>query len=877
VPAGRMTGPGAGGVVARPGLSQRLSTGARVTMVSASPGSGKTMLLRSWLAEAGMAGRAAWVPVERDERDPQRFWPAVLSALRHTEPGSALVRDLSAAPDLDGWAVVERLLTDLAPLSERLWLVVDDVHELRSDEALRQLELLLMRAPSRLRFVLATRHDVPLGLHRLRLEGELAEIRAGDLEFTAAEARTLFAAAGVRLSDSAVQMLVNRTEGWAAGLRLAALSLAGHEDPDRFAAEFSGTDRTVAEYLVSEVLDRQPRQVRRLLLRTSGLERVNGALADLLTGSSGGERILQDLEEANAFVVSLDATRSWFRYHRLFAGLLRLQLRRTEPDEVAGLHQLAATWLADRGFGVEAVRQAQAAGEWARATRLLADNWPGLYLGGQEGIVHALMAGFPAGAAASDAELAAVAAADALATAPLRAAERYLELAESQESGVREDRRENAQMLLGVVRLLVVGRRGDFRARADQARRVLAAEAEAEGLGLGDELRALALLEIGDSETWAGRLGPARVHLGQGLALARRAGRPYLEFMGLVYQAECELSGRFPLAEEFSRQGMDLAERHGWADGLFGGFGSMALGSALAWQGRLDEAEAWVDRAGQIFRSEAHPTAAMGGLYVRGQFELARGRAGDALAAFQAAQRLAGLHPLARPLRAWMVRALVRLGDTDQAGQVLARLAEPDRGRGEMRIAAAMLALARDNPQAATVALGPVLDQSGSAGWRFGLAEAFLLQALAKDALGDPDAAGHAIERALDLAAPDRALMWFLLHPVPDLLTRQAQQNTAHALLIAELLSLVAGNQPPTSALTPQLLPEPLSRSEIRVLRYLPTQLTAPEIAAALSVSTSTVKTHMRNLYAKLGAHRRTEAVEAARAAGLLAPSAPAS
>ena len=188
------------------------------------------------------------------------------------------MRAVSAAPDLDGWALAERLLSDLAPLEDRVWLVIDDVHELGPD-ALRQLELLVMRAPPGLRFVLAARHDVRLGLHRLRLEGGLAELRAADLRFTVAEAGELFAAAGVELDEPAVAVLHERTEGWAAGLRLAALALAGHPDPERFAAEFSGTERTVAEYLLAEVLDRQSEPVRRLLLRTSILERVNGELA----------------------------------------------------------------------------------------------------------------------------------------------------------------------------------------------------------------------------------------------------------------------------------------------------------------------------------------------------------------------------------------------------------------------------------------------------------------------------------------------------------------------------------------------------------------------------------------------------------------------
>ena len=316
--------PGAGGVVSRPGLFGRLGASARVTVVSAPPGSGKTTLLRSWVGQPGLAESAAWVPVGRYERDPQRFWLSVLGALRQTAPGSALVGELTAAPDLDGWTIVERLLKDLAPLDDRIWLVIDDVHELGSAEARSQLELLIMRAPPELRFALATRHDLRLGLHRLRLEGELTEIRAADLRFTETEARELLEAAGVKLTEPALAMLYERTEGWAAGLRLAALSLAGHPDPERFAAEFSGSERTVAEYLLAEVLERQNEEVRRLLLRTSVLERVNGELANLLTGDDGGQRILQELEETNAFVMALDAARSWFRYHHLFADLLRL-------------------------------------------------------------------------------------------------------------------------------------------------------------------------------------------------------------------------------------------------------------------------------------------------------------------------------------------------------------------------------------------------------------------------------------------------------------------------------------------------------------------------------------------------------------------------
>ncbi len=214
------------GVVARPGLFERLTQARRVVQVSAPAGSGKTVLVRSWAAESGLAERVAWVSVS-GERDPERFWISVATALRGAAAGSALVRGLTAAPGLDAWTLVERLLEDLAALRDPVWLVIDDLHELDSAEALRQLELLIMRAPPALRFVLVTRHDLHLGLHRLRLAGELTEIRTADLRFTLPEARAVLDAVGVSLSEAGLTLLYDRTEGWAAGLRLAALSLAG--------------------------------------------------------------------------------------------------------------------------------------------------------------------------------------------------------------------------------------------------------------------------------------------------------------------------------------------------------------------------------------------------------------------------------------------------------------------------------------------------------------------------------------------------------------------------------------------------------------------------------------------------------------------------
>src|SRR5262245_3984117 len=702
--AGGVGGLGAGGIVSRPRLFERLGTSARVTVVSAPPGSGKTVLLRSWISQAGAAGSAAWVTVRRGEQDPQQFWLSAVGALRQTASGLVLMQPLTAAPDLDGWAIAERLLTDLAPLDDRVWLVIDDVHELGPDQALRQLELLVMRAPPGLRFVLAARHDVRLGLHRLRLEGELGEIRGPDLRFTVAEAGELFDAAGVDLPDPAP--LVGRTEGWAAGLRLAALSLAGHPDPGRFAEEFSGTERTVAEYLLAEVLDRQPEPVRRLLLRTSVLERVNGELADLLTGDGGGERVLQDLEAANAFVVSLDTRRSWFRYHHLFADLLQLELRRTAPGEVTALHRAASGWFAGHGYPVDAVRHAQAARDWGLAARLLADSWYGLQLDGQAATTHQLLAGFPAGTRTADAELAALAAAEELAHGSLEAAERYLGLAERGMASVSDARRAHARLLLGITRLVLARQRWNLQAVAEEARQLQAmAEApDAAHPRLGEELRALALISLGTTEFWAAGEDPER-HLEMGVALARRIGRPFLEFTGLAYQAAAGIYQSFTLAAERGRKAVELAQRHGWAEEQAAGLAYVILGAMLAWQMRPGEAESWVQRAERVLRAETEPAAVLGMHRARGVLELARGRDADALAAFQAAERLGGRltapHMLLTPTRALLLHTLVRLGEVERAEQTLAGLGEDDRDRGETRIATAVLRLAQHDPRAA--------------------------------------------------------------------------------------------------------------------------------------------------------------------------------
>jgi LuxR family maltose regulon positive regulatory protein len=866
----------AGGVVVRGDLFERLNRAGRVTEVSGPAGSGKSVLLRSWIDESELAAHAAQVPVQDQDRDPLRFWASVTDALRGTAAGSALVRPLTDAPDLDGWSVVERLLADLGSLRDRIWLVVDDVHVLGSGEALRQLEAFLMRAPAALRFVLASRPSLRLGLHRLRLDGQLTEIRAASLRFSHDEARALLDAAGVRLSEPVLALLLARTEGWAAGLRLAALSLTGHSDPERFATEFCGSERTVAEYLLAEVFERQSEQARRLLLRTSVLDQVSGPLADLLTGGSGGEQILQELEEAGAFVIALDARRSWFRYHRLFADLLELELRHTEPAELAALHGTAADWYAEHGFPVEAIRHAQVAQDWERAGRLLADHWLDAALNGQAAAAHQLITSFPADAVTANAELTAVAAAAELMGGSLEEGARYLALAAAGAASVPAPRRDQFRVMLAVLRLHLARQRGDLRAVSQELQ---SAEAlDVTRLGIGEELRALTLISLGTAELWSFRLRDAEAHLEQGVALARRIGRPFLEINGLAHWGMVASYRSPALAVARGRQAIELARRHGR-----GGDPQLAaaypmLAASLIWQGELEEAERWLMEGEWALQSEVEPATGMLFHLVRAFLDIARGRVEAALAALRAASHVSGrpfiaAHPLTTEVRGYLLHALVRLGQTAQADIALTGIGEEERERPGIRTAVAALRLTQNSQRAAIAAMAPVLDGSAPGSHQVWQIAAFLLEASARDALGEREAAGRALERALDLAEPDGLLFPFLLHPAPELLERHAGHRTAHPALIRKIISALGGGTPAVPAARPaELLPEPLSQAETRVLRFLPTSLSAPEIARELYVSVNTVRTHMRHVYDKLGAHRRLEAIDRARALGLLTP-----
>ncbi len=773
--------------------------------------------------------------------------------------------------------MVDTIVSELAEQAAVFVLIIDDLHELRSADALSQLEHLLASLPSSARVVLSSRRDPPIRLHQLRLADEVAEIRASDLRFTERETRDLLAASEIGLSDGAAAALHQRTEGWAAGLRLAVISLSSHPDPERFVYEFSGTDRAIGEYLMAEMLERQPSAVQSALLRTSLVDRVNGELADLLADRSGSEQMLLELEDANAFVVSLDAQRTWFRYHQLLADFLRLEVRRRLGDEVPDLHRRAAHWFADHGEVVEAVRHMLAAGDWPGAARLLADHLFSLTLDGQEGAIAALLPSFPAGASAEHPELALAHAAVQLAQGRLEEAAAQLALAESHVQSTPPARRRRLAVAVASLRLALARRSGRFTEVMEQVNLLDAsiADESSEPVALGTELRAVALMNLGIVETWSGRFADAERHVTEGATLAQAIGRPYIEVACRAYQAFPSTSVSLRNARERGRHALALAERYGLSDRPVLAPALGAVACITVWMGEFEEGERWLRRGWEVVQADIDPAAAVLLHMVKGMLHAGRGEHQPALEALTAAVRaqslLTGVHILAPVIAEWLAAMQARLGMPDEARATLDRFSteyEPMRG---IDLARAVICLAEGDPATALAVLGDVQDFMPPLGFpAYALVEAHVLAGLAHLALGDRNAAGAAAEAALAAAEPDRLIFPFAMNNAGELLDVLPGHQTAHSALLADVVDQLRGAPAPSTDREFLSQLEELSPSELRVLRFLPTNLTRPEIAGELYVSINTVNTHIRNIYSKLHVRDRSSAVQRARQLRLL-------
>jgi LuxR family maltose regulon positive regulatory protein len=559
----------------------------------------------------------------------------------------------------------------------------------------------------------------------------------------------------------------------------------------------------------------------------------------------------------------------------MFAGLLQLELRRRFPDQVPVLHRRAAEWFTQHGQVAEAIRHTQAAGDWPDAARLLGDHSFSLTLDGQAQTIRALLRAFPQGA--DYPELALARAVDNLAQGRLDEAAAHLAVAETHAQTAPPERQRRLQVAVASLQLSLARRRGHLCDVLEQ-HRFLASPVtgqSGEDIALGSDLRAVALMNLGTAEAWTLALPDAERHLREGAVLAREIGRSYLE-VGCLAQLgfASRVLHSFATTQWRCREAIALAERYGWGTEPVIAPALMTLASTIVFLGEFDEAERWLRRTERALQTDTGPEIRLLLHQTAGMLHAGRGRHREALEEFGAAEHLAsqleGSQALASQVTGWLLATQARLGMTGEARALLAALAEERAGSGEIRNALAVICLAEGDPAAALAAVGGVLDGTAPVLGYVTLVEAHLLAGLAHRQLGDQRAASQAAEHALALAESDRLVLPFAMTGSAGLLESLPRHQTAHGALLADILDVLHGSSPAAQEQSSLPPAEELSPGELRVLRYLPTNLTRPEIAGELSVSLNTVSTHVRNIYAKLQARDRSSAVQRARELRLL-------
>ena len=870
-----------GRVVERPRLFKLLDVGVErpVTLVAAPAGSGKTLLLTSWMSASSLPGEVAWLSLDQGDNDPVRFWTYVLAALCRSKavPADSALQDLLPSPEDD--AVVRSLLHGLEELASPVVLVLDDVHELTEPKVLRGIELLVRHAPPQLRLVLSTRADPPLGLHRLLVAGQLTQLRVADLAFTVPEVDELLAGYDYRprLSDDDLAVLQARTEGWAAGLRLAAVSMQHQPDLHRYVMELAGDDRSLAGYLVSEVLEQQPADLRSFLLRTCVVDELSGELADALTGRDDGEGTLARLERANAFVMALGSRHEWYRYHPLFAELLRYELRREAPHEVADLRGRAARWYAANGLPVEAVQQAATVRDWGYAAELIVEHGLGLALHGQGQVFRGLLDRLPADVVRLDPELALLRAGERIAASD-DGAEAALRLAREQERLLADDRRPRFSLILATCRLLWARRAGDLDELLAAGRETLAAHAQLDAAdldGVAAAARAVALAGLGRAELWNGELEAAATHLQAGQAAALGAGLDDVQLDCLSGLALVQaIGGRLGLAARTGEAAVGFAGRHGGAASAVAG----AL-LALAWthyqRDDLASAGGYLERAAEAAATAPDRLLRAAIRMLRVWLRSAKADPAGALAELGAVRRELGGGTQPRLLSRWLAttEAELRLaaGDSGPASTLLRTFEVGDPAAAPEAATLALLQLAVNDPAGALKTLSPVLDGTMPAADLDTGVRAWLLHAQASHLLDDPDQAASSLRNAVDLAGPEEHRRVFLDRGSPGrALVVHYREWLDVAWPFLDELALASLDPGPAPVSPMPVLVEELSERERAVLRYLPTMLTFVEIGSELYISVNTTKSHVRNIYRKLGVVGRRDAVRRARQLQLL-------
>jgi LuxR family maltose regulon positive regulatory protein len=893
--------------VTRPRLMDQLDRclGLPLTLVSAPAGFGKTALLADW-SQRGCAA-FAWVALDCGDNDPVRLWRHVVAALDRIRPGTAQrVGPMLGPPapaSFDG--VVGALINELEAQAaeDEILLVLDDYHQIESPAVHRSLTFLLEHLPPRVHVVVSARADPPLPLARLRAAGQLAEFRASDLRFTREEATAVLREAlghHPPLSDASLAVLDARTEGWAAGLQLAALSLRDHPDVDRFITGFSGSHRYVLDYLTEEVLERQPPDLRSFLLETSVLERLSGDLCDAVTGRTDSQAMLEAIERANLFLVPLDEVRGWWRYHHLFADLLRVRLSQERHDKVEELHRRAADWHEEHGLADDAIRHALAAGDARRAARLVEYYADGCIQGGREATLGRWLAALPGKLVASRARLLLARSLVALLEGDLAVLEQTLDAAdrafasdpgEPFESSVGTQ----ASWMANVPAMIARGRGAlaEFRGDADRAlvfsRRAVELVAEGE-----DMLEALSRAVLGRAERLGGHIKEAERTFTLLIEQSQATAQPALvawacHLLAQVQQARGNLDG----AGQTYRRAYELTLKSERTAPLPGAIAFLGLAEVAYQRGEVGDALDHITRGVALCRQTANATLIASGLTTLAWIRQSQGDAAGAREAMTEAVDI-GLGPevadLINPVPARRARLLLVQGDVEAAvAWTLERGLSTDEDpayawepayltlarvlRAQGRAAEAVRLLERLHARATTE------DRNGS------VIEIQALRALASADRADEAGALSFLSDALTLAYPQGYVRIFADEgPAMGALLGRflANQRSARtegdvpAQYVARLVAAIEAERPPgpspdrrASVHVPGLV-EALSERELEVLQLLAAGKANREIADELYVTLHTVKKHITHILGKLGAANRTEAAARARELGLL-------
>lgn len=876
-------------VVPRLRLVDRLSEGGqpRLTLISGPAGFGKTTVLAAWARAS--ARPVAWVSLEATEQLPTLFWTYVITAIDTVAPGvGAGVLPLLQAPHPPMELVLATLLNELGALADGVDLVLDDYHLADGPQIAGDVAFLLEHLPPHVHLVISTRADPALPLARLRASGELVEIRASDLRFTLQEVTAyLNDVVGLDLEAPEIAALERRTEGWIAALQLAALSLRGREDVAGFIAGFAGDDRYVVDYLVEEVLGCQADAIRTFLLDTSILERLSGSLCDAVTRGSGSKSVLESLERSNLFVISLDDSRRWYRYHHLFADVLRAHLLQERPETIAGLHSRAAQWYGAAAEPVPAVRHALEAGDVEQAADLVERSIIGMLRQRQEATVHGWLDDIPY---------------DVVRRRPVLAVGFIGALMSKGDSDTVEGRLDDLEHLLAdppadiVVleeseRARVPGAMETYRAAlalaaGDPAATLTHADLAIARAAPGDDLTIAAASALAGLASWGGGDLEA-AHRGYTVAVKglERAGN-ISDVLGCsITLGDLRITqGRLEDALRTYEDALRLAAAHK-VDGPLRGTADMVLGvSQIAFERNdLAATAGHLQRVAALGERLGLPQFPYRWRVVRARLLEAEGDQGGAVALLEEAERLyvGDYSPNVRPVAAQRARVLLAHGRIDEAlDWARGRQLEPDgdlayvREYEHLTLARILMHQQDASGKARRVAYG-LLDRlrvAAEAGGRSGtLIEILTLQALTRHAEhGRHDAPGALLplERALRLAEPERYVRIFVGEgaPMSTLLSALVRRDPSWHYprrLLAAFEHAPAG--PPAKGLL-----DPLSARELDVLRLLATDLDGPEISRRLYISVNTMRTHTKNVYAKLGVNNRRAAVTKAGELGLL-------